>query len=277
MNTAVHPFAVVDATDADAVDVASASLRSLGAAVIRNAVPLDVIDRLRDAMLAELDLAAATPAALDVPGHVQHNPPPRGEHIYPEIIANPSALAVASSILGRGFQVTLYTGNTMLGGTTQQQPLHWDEPQLWANLPEAAPAHSLTVNIPLVDVTEENGALEAWPGTHLDTRSGGRALKNLEVPPEWQADYAPARIPVEGGSLLLRDARLWHRGTTNSTTEPRPMVAVVYAAWWFKPLPIDFYSDAQPVIEATGLRLTPRYRDEFDHHVWPPNWDMTPA
>ena len=261
-----------------------ASLREHGAAVVLDAVDLGPIDRLRDVMLSELDAAAATPAALDVPGHVQHNPPPRAADLHPEIFANPIALAVARALLGSAVNLSLYTGNTMLGHTARGQPLHWDEHQLWPGLSEAPPAASLTINIPLVDVTVDNGALELWPGTHRDVRSGDRTHDGLLVPEEWvearRAVVPPVRVRVPKGALLLRDGRVWHRGTTNSTPHPRPMVAIVYTAWWFRPLAIDFYPDAEPVLRDagidTGVKVMARYRAAFDHLVWPPDWTLVP-
>jgi hypothetical protein len=287
MDTITHPFQIIRASAEErrkgelAPEQLAAVLASIGehgAAVILDAVDLATCDRLRTAMLAELDEAARLPAALDVPGHVQHTPPPRAEHLHAELFANPIATSVCRGLLGRGIHLALYTGNTMLGHTTASQPVHWDEPQLWAGLPQAAPAHSLTINIPLVDVAEENGALELWPGTHLDVRSGARVADGLEVPQEWidarREEVPPVRVPVPKGALLLRDGRVWHRGTTNSTPDPRPVLALVYSAWWFRALPIDFYPDAQPVLEAAGVRVTARYREDFDHLVWPPDWDL---
>jgi ectoine hydroxylase-related dioxygenase (phytanoyl-CoA dioxygenase family) len=283
-----HPFATVEAT---AEEVATGtlteprltavvdSLRVHGAAVVLNAVDLDHCEQLREVMLAELDQAVAEPAALDVHGHVQHNPPPRAEYLYVDVFANPIALAAVRAILGPVVHLSLYTGNTMLGGTAQAQPVHWDDPQLWAGMTEAPPASSLVVNIPLVDVTVENGALEVWPGTHLDVRSGGR-LEDLHVPYEWlaprRAEVPPVRVPIPKGALFIRDARLWHRGTTNSTDQPRPMVAMLYNTWWYRPFTIDFYPDAEPVLKQSGVRVTPRYRESFNHQVWPPNWELVP-
>ena len=54
------------------------------------------------------------------------------------------------------------------------------------------------------------------------------------------------------------------------------MLAMLYTAWWFRPFVIDFYSDAAPVIEASEVNVMARYRDAFDHHVWPPNWHLVP-
>lgn len=180
-----HPFAVVRAGD----DLAPAieSLRTLGACVIEDAVDAGLCDSLGAAMLRDLPEAAKGKPAENTPGHVQHNPPLRAEHLHPEVFANPHAVAIATEVLGRGITLSLYTGNTMLGGTAQMQPIHWDEYQLWDGLDGPVPAHSITVNTPLVDVTEANGAIEVWPGTHLDTRATRRNVPSIHVPEEWLA------------------------------------------------------------------------------------------
>ena len=55
------------------------------------------------------------------------------------------------------------------------------------------------------------------------------------------------------------------------------MVAVVYSAWWFRPLPIDFHVSCEPVLREAGVRVLARYRDDFDELQWPPTWDLVPA
>jgi hypothetical protein len=284
-----HPFVEIHATaDELANGCLSAgrlarvlqSIRSLGAAIVTGAVNLDHCDALRAAMAADLPAAARKPLALDIPGHVQHNPPPRARDLYPDIIANPIVMSIARELMG-SIRLSLYTGNTMLPHTTQPQPLHWDEYQLWPGLEHAPPVAALAANIPLVDVTLENGAMEAWPGTHLDVRSARGASGSLLVPNEWiearRAECPPVRVPLPKGALLLRDLRMWHRGTTNSTNEARPLVALSYQPSWYRPLAIDFYADAEPVLAKLRVPVTARYRQTFDHLVWPPNWDLVPA
>jgi hypothetical protein len=279
--TTDHPFVVVDGASGELSDdaraAAVASIREHGAAIVTGAVGHGVCDELLAVMLEELPHAASLPFALDTPGHAQHTPPPRAKYLYPEVLKPPIAMALLRDVIG-AVQLTVYTGNTMLPGTTEPQPVHWDDAQLWRD--HATPAFSLTINIPLVDVEVANGALETWPGTHLDPRSGGRPFGMRYVPEEWleprRADVPPVRVPLPRGSMLIRDGRLWHRGTTNVTDQPRPMVAVVYHAWWFRPLPVDFYTDAEPVLNEFGVHTNARFRDEFDHQVWPPNFEVVP-
>jgi len=255
------------------------SIRVRGASILEGAVDLDHCDALRASMAEDLDAAARHPFALDIPGHVQHNPPPRARDLYADIIANPIAVSIARALMGR-VRLALYTGNTMLAHTTQQQPVHWDDYQLWPGLEQAPPTSSLAVNIPLVDVSLDNGALEVWPGTHLDVRAVEHR-KTLLVPNDWlearRVEVPPVRVPLSKGAMLLRDLRMWHRGTTNSTGEARPMLALSYQPWWYRPLAIDFYKDAEPVLTKLRVPVTARYRERFDYLAWPPNWDLVPA
>jgi hypothetical protein len=289
MSAQHHPFVQLHATvdevgsgslTSERQSMVLESIRTLGAAIVTGAVSLEHCDALRAAMLEELDAAARQPLALDIPGHVQHNPPPRARDLYADIIANPIVTSIARALMGR-VRLSLYTGNTMLPHTTQQQPLHWDEYQLWPGLEQAPPLAALAANIPLVDVTLENGAMEVWPGTHLDVRSVQHFQKTLLVPHEWidarRAVCPPVRVPMPKGALFLRDLRMWHRGTTNSSNEARPLVALSYQPWWYRPLAIDFYKDAEPVLTRLRVPVTARYRERFDHLVWPPNWDLVPA
>lgn len=284
-----HPFLVLEATSEEVSAGALAperhasvveSIRMHGAAIVTGAVRLDQCDALRAAMAEELDAAARQPLALEVPGHVQHNPPPRARDLHPDVIANRIAVSIARALMGP-VQLALYTGNTMLPHTTAQQPVHWDTPQLWPGLDHAPPPNALAINIPLVDVTVENGALEVWPGTHRDVRPYDPNPNSLLVPDDWlearRVEVPPVRVPAPKGALLMRDLRMWHRGTTNVTGEARPMVALSYQPWWYRPLAIDFYEDAAPVLERLRVPVTARFRERFDHLAWPPNWDLVPA
>jgi hypothetical protein len=119
-----------------------------------------------------------------------------------------------------------------------------------------------------------------WPGTHRDMRAGSRPTRSLEVPVDWlderRAQRPPVRLPAPKGALIIRDGRLWHRGTTNTTDEPRPMIAVCYYARWHRPYPIDFDADAEPMLRDFGVPVTARFRTDFDRQAWPPNWELTP-
>ena len=108
----------------------------------------------------------------------------------------------------------------------------------------------MIANIAVVDTVIENGAIEVIPGTHRKFYKYTQfALERL---------YRDGiRVPLDRGDVLIRSSNLWHRGTTNLTTVPRPMLALTWEdggsnlpdpfnAWdgnirflpnWFKPTP----------------------------------------
>ena len=55
---------------------------------------------------------------------------------------------------------------------------------------------------------------------------------NIRVPEEHVEARRAVRGPLRGctrkGAVLIRDMRLWHRGTPNRSAEPRFMVAMIH-------------------------------------------------
>ena len=48
------------------------------------------------------------------------------------------------------------------------------------------------------------------------------------------AKMPSVRLLPKTGSILLRDARMWHRGTPSHGARSRPNVALVYSRGWFR-------------------------------------------
>ncbi|ANM28923.1 hypothetical protein ABI59_03835 [Acidobacteria bacterium Mor1] len=78
----------------------------------------------------------------------------------------------------------------------------------------------LTYNVPLVDFTWANGAMEILPGTHRLRRSFG-SFDDL-------VNIYPHRLNLQRGDGVLRDGNCVHRATTNLTKRPRPMLDRTY-------------------------------------------------
>ena len=150
-------------------------------------------------------------------------------------MANPFVCQVTRAVLGRGAFNNTLTGNTSVPGSGLQ-PVHVDDGQLWPNLSVAHPPARLVVNVPLSETTEENGAIELWPGSHLDTRMV--IGNNIRVPEEHVDARRAVRGPLRGctgkGAVLIRDMRLWHRGTANRSAAPRFMIAMIHSVAWYR-------------------------------------------
>ena len=108
------------------------------------------------------------------------------------------------------------------------------------------PLQALVCNISTGAVGEENGAIELWPRSHLEQRSADLAESQLEgndvpmltgrltdqqlhagdihpaIAEERRLSRPPLRCCTPKGSLLLRDMKLWHRGTVSAAPSPRP-------------------------------------------------------
>ncbi len=223
--------------EAAAVQHAIAALRKDGFLVINDIVEHDHLDRLRERMTGDLDTIRALPAVPHnfVWGNIQQNPPPDAGLVFRDVVANPFVCQVTRELLGPGAFNDYLSGNTNIPGSGLQ-PVHVDDGQLWPDLQMAHPPARLVVNVALGDTTAENGAIELWPGTHLDT---SMAIGNdTKVPKEQVAARRAVRGPVQGstskGSMLIRDMRLWHRGTPNRSAGTRFMIAMIHSVAWYR-------------------------------------------
>jgi ectoine hydroxylase-related dioxygenase (phytanoyl-CoA dioxygenase family) len=256
------------------LEAAVRAVREDGFVVLEDVVDLGHIAILRERMLEDLDTILARP---DAPfnwnkGNVQQDPPPFPPFIFRDVLVNDMVVAVSKALLGPGVKLAAYTGNTATPRGTDRQPVHPDTGQLWPDLPVATPAFCLVVNIPLVDMSPENGSTEIWPGTHLDTTMFAWN-EDLKVP----ADRLEARrkvVPpiqptVRAGSVVIRDIRMWHAGMPNKTDRARPMIGMIQWMGWFDAGSIPFAKEAEPLLQHPDLAVSARYVDgqiDYLHH-----------
>ncbi len=79
----------------------------------------------------------------------------------------------------------------------------------------------MIINIAVVDTVIENGAIELIPGTHK------RFYRYTEFVLE-RRHRDGVRVPINCGDVLVRSSNVWHRGMTNRTSVPRPMLAFTW-------------------------------------------------
>ena len=213
------------------------ALQADGYVVIDGVIDHSHLDRLQDRMSADLEKVRALPPVPHnfVWGNIQQTPPPDADLVFRDVMANPFVCQVTRAVLGPGAFNNTLTGNTNVPGSGLQ-PVHVDDGQLWPNLSVAHPPARLVVNVPLSGTTEENGAIELWPGTHLDTHMV--IGNNIRVPEEHVEARRAVRAPLRGhtrkGAVLIRDMRLWHRGTPNRSEAPRFMIAMIHTVAWYR-------------------------------------------
>ena len=241
------------------IEAALKALDQDGVVVLRQAIAAENVDKLGQRMLEDL-------ANFSQDSEIDNNyqglrPPPFHPFLFEDIVFNESVIAISQALLGPEATLTSYGANTAFIGSTPQR-VHAD-----AVAPEPGPYHAcqlMVVNVPLVDMTEENGATIFWPGTHKDTRlhSGNRHPTEAMIE-EWEAKRPSERTIVQRGDIVLRDMRVWHGGMPNRSQSHRPMLAMVHRHQ--KPDQGTF--EAEKGSEAfweshPGLGTSPMYRDK---------------
>jgi len=180
--------------------------------------PLDpsFVAQLRDASLELLSQ------------HIQASDPNRGSYRYqmylpfeqpfdsPALWSNPTVLAVLEEALGADFECIYYASDTPMPGSGFQR-VHQDCSPLFAEGDWHVPLYCVVMSVLLVDVDGQNGPLELHRG---------------QLQPEPNALLE--RFVGPAGTVLLRDIRLWHRGTPNRSTAPRPTLTLLYARNWYR-------------------------------------------
>ena len=142
----------------------------------------------------------------------------------PQIFADPDVLAICRSLVGDDMVMCQLASDTPLLGSANQD-VHRDALPLFPELPNETPPYQLAINFPLVDVRRENGPTEIARGTQNAPKDPG--LERLR-----RGEVALEAVEMRVGDAMIRDVRALHRGTPNTTDDPRPMVVVGYSRAW---------------------------------------------
>lgn len=208
----------------DKLAFAVASMEEEGVVALRHAIDPEPVEQLCAKMLADL---ATYGERYEIDNNFQGvRPPPFHPYLFPEIVFSEPAITISRALLGSQATLTSYGANTAFVGSSTQH-VHADAVPSEAG--PYGPCRLLVVNVPLIDMTEENGATIYWPGTHHDTRlHSGNRFPTEEMIAEWEAVRPAKRVLANRGDLVLRDMRVWHGGMPNRTQTHRPMLAMVH-------------------------------------------------
>lgn len=147
----------------------------------------------------------------------------RGEATF-RFLLNPKLLDVAESLVG-GEIVCNPTQHLRAilplkqASDTRPTPWHQDAGVFW---PESDPYFILTMWIPVVDATLENGCLEVLPQSHKRRLCLHQMTPHgLTIPPEEIPDGEPLPLPVRQGSVILFHNYTLHRARPNNSDTVR--------------------------------------------------------
>jgi len=218
-----------------------------GFVAVANALTDDHLARLRSAAGEVVDrLVEADPegavggGAGGLPHRYSFGGTSASRHMFhrPEwcdLIDLPTTTPILAAIFGSSDYIVYGSGGDLaLPGAIEYQGLHSDN--VWTELHD--PTGSVTMRdlpvpvvhiiFPLIDLTPENGPIRQIPGSHRSRA----AIPKLADEPEWMR--LSTICPLPAGSAIIRDARCWHGGTPNLSTDVRAMPNVEFMAPWFR-------------------------------------------
>lgn len=232
--------------DAEKVQIGADQIKKNGYIVLNKVLSDEQIKELRDAyepLFAEFTSKKGFNTGTN---RAQMFLPFTGPYNAEHVVANPLALSIIDKVLGGDCRCTYFASDTA-GPGSDYQNVHSDLPPLFPELGVALPVYSLVLNIPLVDVTEENGPLEVWPGgTHLDPDNTNHTDIWGEMLTAAKGMYSE-KVLMPAGSMVIRDIRMWHRGTPNVSDSNRTNLAFIYNREWYGaggtiPIPDEAYN-----------------------------------
>jgi hypothetical protein len=220
-----------------------------GYVIFEGVLPHEGVQRLHAAFMRVFESYIARTDPNRGANRYQMHVPFMAPFIDPSVITNPLALAVIDELVSQECVCHYFASDTPLPGSDYQR-VHSDIHLLFPETPLSLPAYAVVLNIPLVEFTEENGPLEIWPGgTHM--MPGGINIQEIA------ARLQSKRVLMPAGSLLIRDMRMWHRGTPNRAGAARPNMALIYARPWLKTHypPIGIPRETYEELSERGKRL----------------------
>lgn len=192
--------------------------------------------------------------------------------VFADLAAHPLALAFAEAELGETCLLSACLAINLQPGETVQ-PWHFDDSPITVKRPR--PAFGVSAFWAIDDTTEDNGATEVIPGSHLwgeepvtaslsSADFMNRALGDIASDPGARPDAVKLTMPA--GSLAIAKGTLWHRGGANRSDQPRMIITPQYCVGWARPL--ETMTLAVP--PDVAARLPERARELLGYSIHPP-------
>jgi hypothetical protein len=222
----VAAFGTRSGVHAEEVSMVAAAFKRDGYVLLRQHFSRDVLAGWRTAFepLLERHIALEGETANRGAARFYVTLPFRLPFADPRIFADRDILQICRLLVGDDLYMCQLATDTPIKGSAYQD-VHRDTLPLFPETGVETPPFQLAVNFPLVDVVQANGPTEIAAGTHEQPKEAGL---------EWLArgDVQLEPIEMQVGDVLIRDVRGLHRGTPNTTHEPRPMVVMGYSRRW---------------------------------------------
>jgi ectoine hydroxylase-related dioxygenase (phytanoyl-CoA dioxygenase family) len=188
--------------------------------------------------------------------------------VFAELAIHPLAMAFVEAELGESCLLSAMLAINLHPGETVQ-PWHFDDGGV--KIPRPRPALGISTFWAIDDTTEQNGATEIIPGSHLwDGQYIAGALQPAHFTNEADHDEGyradAVKLIMPSGSLAITKGTLWHRGGANRSGRPRLIITPQYCVGWVRQL--ENMTLAVPAEVAN--QLPERARELIGYSIHPP-------
>src|SRR6476661_5979245 len=212
--------------------------------------------------VAELRAALAPHLARDLFGRNDFEGT-RTNRVYALLAKSPVFAELGEScLLSAMLAINLHPGETV-------QPWHFDDSG--AKIPRPRPALGISTFWAIDDTTEQNGATEIIPGSHLwDGQYIAGAIQPAHFTNEAEHDEGDrpdaVKLIMPSRSLAITKGTLWHRGGANRSDRPRLIITPQYCVGWVRQLE----NMALAVPADIAAKLPERARELIGYSIHPP-------
>jgi hypothetical protein len=185
-----------------------------GFVILRNMIPPEPLAVLHAALSAEFDRARQSGEIFSggglMSGHLNCFPGAQSRFVL-ETLQQRGVIDLVRQLHPAAVRLPNVGCNFNLPGSRTQ---HWHTDRPFDR-------EFIIVNVAMVDHTVENGATDVIPGTHKRLYRYTDFVFN-------KVDRNSQRVLLNRGDVLIRSSSTWHRGMTNRTSVPRPMLAFTW-------------------------------------------------
>ena len=161
----------------------------------------------------------------------------KAPEVFSDMVCHPLALAFAEAELGPSCLLSALLAINLLPGETVQD---WHRDSGSIPIPTPRPATGVSTFWAIDDMTENNGATEIVPGSHLWAHAAPRRRdfddrfdpreRDVNEDPDPRDDAIKVVMPA--GSLMIANGHLLHRGGANKSDGTRLIVTPQYCPGW---------------------------------------------